>query len=393
MLLLLSIRCDSLVLLAQPSENYSPTTVEQLLNEYPLPKKDDVFWLGSFERSEPVLREVEREVQILTYPGYITYYMYADADAAQASSLMQVGSVYPIDTFADTMASGDQFHNLLVRDRYSEIVGREIIFFGEGDSASACIQELNIVVCGFSSLSWSDTPSGAAISAAVVGLALLLDAAGSNVASSRQHPTSPTKVPTAPPLRSTPTPTPIPWTPSPPPTRTSFPTPEPGIEAWIPTNLQLDYGDRCRVESDGSRDFDEMMDRLGGRSVAEPRLMAWGWQGMRFRTWACNNPPRSGVALAEVNVHRFASAADAQEAVAFFADARAAGTRLIVSGGEPGLGDYSVVVTGPIEGGKEFTIYASRGSSLIKVTGVSTSGIPFIDVRRVALDVLSNQTP
>lgn len=160
---------------------------------------------------------------------------------------------------------------------------------------------------------------------------------------------------------------------------------------FLPDALPLDYGDRCRVTEDSSRDFAEMADRLGGERVAGPRLREWGWAGMRYRTYACDNPPRSGVTLAEVNVHQFATARDAQEAADFFAEARAAGERMIVERGGADLGDYAVVVTGPVQGGKEFTVYIADGARLIRVTGVSTSGIPFIDVRKIALDTLVNQ--
>jgi hypothetical protein len=42
---------------------------------------------------------------------------------------------------------------------------------------------------------------------------------------------------------------------------------------------------------------------------------------------------------------------------------------------------------------KEFTIYASRGSELVSVTGISLSGIPVVDLRKVVLDALAAQTP
>ncbi|MFT4038269.1 MAG: hypothetical protein QM692_08835 [Thermomicrobiales bacterium] len=134
-----------------------------------------------------------------------------------------------------------------------------------------------------------------------------------------------------------------------------------------------------------------MVDRLGGERAAGPRLRDWGWQGMRYRTYACDKPPKSGFTRAEVNVHQFATAQDAREAADFFGDARASGTSLMVEKGGAVLGDYAVVVAGPVQDGKEFTLYIADGSRLIRVTGVSTSGIPFIDVRQIALDTLGNQ--
>lgn len=203
---------------------------------------------------------------------------------------------------------------------------------------------------------------------------------------------TPTPIPTATP-RPTVTPQPtstLAPTPTPSPIPTPAPPPIPPFR--LPVTLPLDYATCFRTEEEGGRAFDEMVDRLGGPAVAEQRLIDWSWQGMSYRVYACDSPPKSGIGWAEVDVHRFGSPEAAREAAGFFAAARAEGTPLFIDEC-PNIGDACTVVTGPAVNGKEFTIYASRGSAMVRVTGVSPSGIPFIDVRRVAMDVLSNQIP
>ena len=57
------------------------------------------------------------------------------------------------------------------------------------------------------------------------------------------------------------------------------------------------------------------------------------------------------------------------------------------------MGDYATVLSGPTSNGKEFTLYVSQGPLLIRVTGVSPSGIPFINVLTVAQSILAMPLP
>lgn len=161
---------------AQNGLIYDPLALERALFAYPLP--DDVFWIDEFERSTPVFDDVVRDFQILTYPGIITYHVFASSAVAADSTPMNVGMEMPIDVFVDDMAGGSQFHNRLIDAHDVEMAGRDLVVFSDDDATSVCVQDLNVVVCGFSSYSWTDTPDGAAVMAAVVGLALLLDAVG-----------------------------------------------------------------------------------------------------------------------------------------------------------------------------------------------------------------------
>jgi hypothetical protein len=119
-------------------------------------------------------------------------------------------------------------------------------------------------------------------------------------------------------------------------------------------------------------------------------LSQWGWDGSAYRIWACDHPPEGEAGWIELNVHRFADAESAIAAVDYFAVARATGTSLIL-GGAARVGEHSATLSGPASNGKEFTIYASQGPVLVRVTGVSPSGIPFGNVLAVAQAALALQ--
>jgi len=145
-----------------------------------------------------------------------------------------------------------------------------------------------------------------------------------------------------------------------------------------------------RIEDDGTYTFDELTARLGGTDDAATKLDEWGWQASSYRVFACDNPAEGEVGRVEINVHRFRDAISAQEAVDYFAAIRADGT-LLIPGPTPPFGDYGVSLGGPTSDGSEVTIYANQGPLLIRVTGVSSNGIPFMNVLAVAQAVLAAQ--
>jgi predicted metalloprotease len=160
--------------------------------------------------------------------------------------------------------------------------------------------------------------------------------------------------------------------------------------ASLPNPLPLSHASCFGIVGDGSEDFGQLLNRFAGVPDARERLQGWGWQASDFRQFGCDGPPEGEAGWIDVSVHRFGSAQSAQEAVDYFADVRADGTRLIRAA-SPGIGDHSAALSGPASNGKEFTIYASQGPNLVRVTGVSPSGIPFGNVLTVARAVLAAQ--
>ena len=211
---------------------------------------------------------------------------------------------------------------------------------------------------------------------------------------------APTPMPQPPAHTPTPTPSLNPtWTPTPRPTAfTATPTPVPIFTPTrtpeepplLPASLPLPHASCFRIEDEGARTFDELVARLGGTDEARYLLADWGWKASVYRVFACDTPPHGEAGWIEVDLHLFNSETAAQEAVDYFAQQRAAGTMLLF-GSPPPVGDHGVALSGPTSNGKEFTIYASQGPLLIRVSGVSSTGIPFSNVVSVAQSVLTAQ--
>lgn len=153
--------------------------------------------------------------------------------------------------------------------------------------------------------------------------------------------------------------------------------------ALLPARLPLAQADCFRVDGDGVFSFEALVARFSDTADAAARLGALGWHEGAYRQFGCDTPPPGSAGWIEVNTHVFADAAAAREAVGFFAATRAAGTALRTLPGRP-LGDESLGLIGPASNGTEFTLYLSRGSVLLRTTGVSPSGEPIDDVVAVA---------
>lgn len=179
-----------------------------------------------------------------------------------------------------------------------------------------------------------------------------------------------------------------------PPSRPLPPAPIPQAPATLslPSALPLAHASCFRIENDHTLSFEELTANLGGTNEARGLLQTWGWQASANRAFACDNPPDGEAGWIDVSLHLFGDAQSAQQAVDYFAAARQQGTRLITAD-PPAIGDHAAVLTGPASNGKEFTLYVSRGPLLIRVTGVSPTGIPFINVLTVAQAILAAPLP
>ena len=147
----------------------------------------------------------------------------------------------------------------------------------------------------------------------------------------------------------------------------------------IPSTLSLDHAACFRSEDEDALTFDELVARLGGTDEARVHLENWGWQASANRVFDCDTPPDGEAGTIDISLHLFADAASAQHALDYFAAVRAEGAPLIAAA-PPAIGDHAAVLSGPTTNGKEFTLYVSRGPLLIRVTGISSSGIPFNNV-------------
>lgn len=160
-------------------------------------------------------------------------------------------------------------------------------------------------------------------------------------------------------------------------------------DLWFPESPAVAHAACFRVDiDDPSWTLEELTARFTDGNAARQRLLDWGWQESGGRAFGCDKPPEDEAGWIDVHLHRFGSATSAQQAVDYFAATSAEGTWLRAVT-PPAIGDHAVALTGPASNGKEFTVYASQGPLLIRVTGVSPTGIPFDNVLTVARSVLT----
>jgi uncharacterized protein len=205
---------------------------------------------------------------------------------------------------------------------------------------------------------------------------------------------TPTWTPTPIPVREGPTPTPTivppPVTPTSTPSLTAEAQAGAELLRRLPNALPLDHATCFDTVNDGTLSFEQLLGRFSGVQDAAIRLQGWGWQASAFRQFGCDGPPDGEAGWIDITVHLFGNSLAAQEAVDYFAATRAEGGPLVLAEA-PAIGDHAAALSGPAVNGKEFTIYASQGPLLVRVTGVSPSGIPFINVLTVTQSVLAAQ--
>lgn len=184
-------------------------------------------------------------------------------------------------------------------------------------------------------------------------------------------------------------PPPPPLPPPLPPTRTPTPTPVVvDLSDLLPAAPALPHGACFFVVDDGAWDFAAVLERFPGAPDAPERLSDLGWQDGAFRQFGCNGPPAGSAGWIDVSIHRFGDAPSAQAAVPYFAATRIADSSLRYAGAAP-IGEATTAVAGPASNGWEYTLYASRGPYLVRVTGVAPAGDPAADVAAVMADVLA----
>jgi hypothetical protein len=107
------------------------------------------------------------------------------------------------------------------------------------------------------------------------------------------------------------------------------------------------------------------------------------------RQFGCDNPPSGGVGWVNIGVLRFADAPSAAAAVGTLAKSRAAVTRLRPAEAID-LGESAAALGGPTINGTEYTLYASDGPLVYRVTGVAPQGDPRPDVEAIATAVYNH---
>lgn len=155
------------------------------------------------------------------------------------------------------------------------------------------------------------------------------------------------------------------------------------IEQYLPGSLPLPSATCFRIEGSEVFDFATLVSRFPGVPDAASTLQALKWRDGANRQFACDTPPSGSVGWVDMSVHRFADARSAEAAVPFFATSRALGTTLAPTTAAD-LGGVNAALTGDAGNGMEYTLYATQGPLLFRVTGVAPVGNPRADVELVA---------
>jgi hypothetical protein len=150
--------------------DWEPNSVADALLSVPLPA-NDLSWQGPMtDDTADAYEGVVRQVQVFTFQSLTVFSIYpTEADAERRI----MGDVcLPIDQNDIDIFSGTDFTGRLVAQEANRIRGIEICVIDTGTGAGASGRIDNIVVTGISTYSSSNTPTGAAMVAAIKGLAL-----------------------------------------------------------------------------------------------------------------------------------------------------------------------------------------------------------------------------
>jgi probable HAF family extracellular repeat protein len=161
----------------------------------------------------------------------------------------------------------------------------------------------------------------------------------------------------------------------------------PSPSAYLPDILPLGHAACFRIDGDGTLDLSTLVERFANIPRAAAELKTLGWVTGAYRQFGCDAPPAGSAGWIDMSVHQFGDAASAAAAVPFFADARALGTKLQTAPAAS-LGESSAALAGPASNGTEYTLYASQGPLLFRVTGVAPVGTPKADVEQVMSGLL-----
>ena len=156
---------------------------------------------------------------------------------------------------------------------------------------------------------------------------------------------------------------------------------------YLPETLPLDHAVCFRVDGEGRLDFPALLDRFAVVPELTSQLEVLGWSDGAYRQFGCDAPPAGRTGWIDISVHRFADAGSATAAVPLFANAWPTATSLQPVAA-PDLGDSSWAVTGPASNGTEYTLYASTGPLVFRVSGVAPVGDPAPDVVQVTTGLL-----
>jgi hypothetical protein len=139
---------------------------------------------------------------------------------------------------------------------------------------------------------------------------------------------------------------------------------------WLPTSG--DIGDGFDQSENGTRTEEQVVASFGEGSDAATQLTEFGWQENAYRNFDLPGGGETDTTNMTVSVHRFDSEAGAKDAMPYFAE----GSGLAAVEDAAELGEESITVAGPIEGGNAYVIYVRQDEFVLRIGGFSVAGDP-----------------
>ncbi len=142
---------------------------------------------------------------------------------------------------------------------------------------------------------------------------------------------------------------------------------------WLPTASEI--GDGYEQSDNGSRDAEGVAGSFPDPVDAAAKLEEFGWLENSYRQYELTGAAETDTQFINVSVHKFDSETGAKDALSYFANGGQTAQGLTEVDADK-LGEGSIYLQGPIEGGNVFVIYVRQGEFVFRIGGLSTSGDP-----------------
>ena len=169
---------------------------------------------------------------------------------------------------------------------------------------------------------------------------------------------------------------------------------EPLLRELLPA--AADIGPGYVAVDDRARTLGEQAAMFGNPDEAGRLLATWGWRDNAFVVFQAVDPTAGGapVTTVDISLTRFAAAADAAAALAYFLDDRAA---VLGQGEAQNLsqwtgGDELRAIAGPVPGGDDTTLYARSGPLLLRVSATAAPGQTAPNPEEIARGIIARFT-
>ena len=152
------------------------------------------------------------------------------------------------------------------------------------------------------------------------------------------------------------------------------------------------------VVDNHTRTLAEQASGFANADEAARQLAGWDWQENVFQVFQTVDLTPTGAPLAtlDISLTRFANAESAAQALPYFLSDRAA----VLAQHEVKsqnlsprpIGDETRVLSGPVEGGDDTTLYVRTGALLLRLSLTTTSGAPGMSPQQIAQGIVDRAT-